>query len=373
MDGPEKSRQRRAQVLWLVFVLAQIAAYMLVKLIFDVNIIYYLFGLDLLIGLWRLKKEPIMKARWGFRAALVILAGALCAVPLAYLWHFQHLGESRDMALITPTEAYAQMVGQKLIMNVMNDMNFANGIYIWRNTGRLEEPLAFPKPTLFWFSYNTATGSFTFYRPDTGVSPLPAPPGWEERLKPVIPSLLQEKKEWGWVDHTLQEAGHTYRIRGKIWPDEPRVIAGVNDMDIFYQDAGAVFKRAAQDIPLLEVFTAAPQPEVKNGPPSLMTITLRDNRDSVLAQLGSLGNYKPDKHSRKSEYRKSYPLKNVGLTLEVVIPRCLEKQFNRLTVHFFALFIFIWLGTLLLWAKAETRLSRSKKEQAQKESSNPAA
>lgn len=361
-DENRKAAKRREIIFWTILLLVGVAADLLVRWLVGYQPDYYLLGLVLAVGILRRKEESRVPRLWWLRLAIVVLMGGISIAILVSVAHFWRNHQDFTSSHSSPNPVYAQMVAGQIATEINTELSEPEAIYHWRTTGRLDEPLEFPRPVRFWFTYNQAADSFAFYRPEASVSAIPTPPDWSGKLKPILVPLLQEKQNPELGDNLtafIDENMPGCRLRGRIYQYEPRVVAAVFDTALFYQEVASIFRKVKHDVPHLYNFTTFPKPETKSKDPSRIVITLRDSRDSVLAQLGSPG----DGRKGSYEYRQKYQVENLNGTVEAWIPYYLSDDlFFSILKKAGILLAYVWIGTVILWAKTEWRFSRYKKK-----------
>jgi len=298
----------------------------------------------------------IFSARWGFRFALVTMLGMVLIAVLLLIWR----GWTKsDISMITPTRSYAGQAGDKIILNIAAALRTPPALNRWRITGRLDSSLIFPRAALFWFSFSSIENSFIFHPPDSSMAVMPEPAGWQERLKPVLIPLLKEKKAGGFLQR-INEESSDYYIEGRIFADEPRVMAMVTDLRAFRDSViPAILERARSDFPMLEGFT---QPAW--GPPqtSWLFVLIRDDRDSIICKLGEPGTYLSDGKAKPYGFKKSYPTTHLGFTMDVILMTSLEAKLQAMMFRLICILTVLWALTMILWAWAEVRLAKAERE-----------
>ena len=301
------------------------------------------------------------RIHWGFRFALAFVIGAGLITIILVSLHWQ-IREDVDIGMLVPTRSYALQVGDKIRRNIME--NFATPpllsvLFRWRTTGQLDTLLTFPPAALFWFTYDSSDSSYTFYKTDSTVAPLSAPAGWDQRLTQAILPVLREK-EAGPIYQRIQDATGDYDIGGRVYADEPRVVARVTDLVFFrHRMIPEILEKARRDFPLLDKFTTSVRP----GPPPLsrLFILIRDKQDSIITQLGMPGKYAHQAEIESPGFLKSYPFTPIGFNMDVVVVKCPVMGFLTNIRHAVILFIFLWLLVMILWSRAEILLRRMRK------------
>ncbi|RJP77185.1 MAG: hypothetical protein C4524_08660 [Candidatus Zixiibacteriota bacterium] len=291
----------------------------------------------------------ILGARWGFRYALVLFIGLLVVVGL---WSLQRASRYHDLEAgeVTPTRGYAALVGKKLVLEVANSVRMPD-LILWRNTGRLDSALDFPPTIPFWFTWDAARNAFTFYRPDTGLVEMPPPPDWARRLGPQLKKAAEEKDS-GPLALTLAEGGN-WTVTGRLFPDEPRVVAAVRDMDrLYHQVVPDLLARARRTYPGLDSFTETFYD--KGRARSWMSLRMLAG-DSLIAGIGVLDEVKP------AGYHQRYPL-GADYALEISLPRSLDDELRRLHFRLAWALVLVWVLVMALWARAEFGLARARRQ-----------
>jgi len=300
--------------------------------------------------------KPLWGVRWGFRFTLVTVLGLALIAIILFGWHNWTQG---DIGLYSPTRIYAEQAGGKLVQNISGAIKAPPELIRWRNTGKFDSSFVFPKAALFWFTYNLAQDSFIFRAPDSTLAILPEAAGWQGRLEPVLRPLLKEKKA-GQIFQRIKKESGDYHIEGRIFADEPRAVAMVTDLAIFRGSVlPAILEKARSDFPWLDGFV---QPAWGSPPTSWLFILIRDDRDSIICKLGEPGQYLRDGKTRAHGFIKSYPTTYLGFTMDVILLDSLDARFQAIIFRSICIFTVVWILTMILWARAEVRLVKAKKE-----------
>jgi hypothetical protein len=298
-----------------------------------------------------------LRGRWGFFFILILLIGVIGigAVLYAEKWLFRE-----DLGMATPTRSYAHQVASELMMNIGEQVRTPSALFRWRSTGRWDEKPVFSQAVLFWFTYNTAERNYHFHWVNPVEKSREKSEIWENRLTPVIDSTLIRKRAGG-IQARFKDDGGYFRCKGMIYPDEPKIVGMVTDIEAFRRVVlPELLEEARKTFPLLEGFTIGPEKGSGNSP---LFILARDRRDSVIAQLGVPGAYADREDIGKLGFKKAFPyMETLGFSLEIVIPRCIEVIWLWYLTRGFYLLIIVWFITMIFWAKAEFRLRKALKK-----------
>ncbi len=367
MDENPKSPPRRAQILWVVFLLLELAVYFLVKKLFDVNIIFYLLGLNLLIAFLRIKKEPIFPARWGFRAALLALFGVI-VIGFYYTWQ-KVIGKDTEGLLGSAfvTKGYVRQVNEEVFRRLRLRLLTPEALYQWRETGTFVKEPVFAKSTMVWLTWDSSARSFQYHMVDTSFT---TPHVFDARLAVSLDSALQKGALM--FGRIYTEQGRDYSIKGKFFPGEPRFVGTVMDVEAFnHKDLPEILKFAQENYPSLYLFTTEASPYAGNDTGStFLTIRFKDKDGAVLAQIGRSGEFETQPVDKRKGFTMIFPEGKKTdakvVSLETIVPYSFEvasKDFNRMFITAaFCLFI----AAMLAWVKAEFRHSLAKKNLAEK-------
>jgi hypothetical protein len=372
MDEHPKASKRRVQLLWLIFGLIELAVYLLVKKFFDVNILLYLVGLNVLIAVVRIKKEPIFPARWGFRVALLCLFGVL-VIGFYYSWQ-KVIGKDTKGLLgsIFVTKGYVRQVNEEVFRRLRLRLLPPESLYQWRETGLFDKEPVFARSTLAWLTYDSGTRRVQYRMLDSSLADLHV---FDARLTASLDSALQ--KDGLIFGHLYSEQGRDYSIKGKLFKDEPRFVGTVMDVEAFnHKDLPEILTFAQENYPSLHLFTSEVAHYAGNRTGyTPLTLRFRDKDGSVLAQIGKPGEYDTKPVDKRMGFTLMAPdgmkpgVKVVHL--EAIVPYSFEvvsQDYDRLFITAaFCLFI----AALLAWVKAEIQLSNTKKELAEKDTASP--
>jgi len=299
------------------------------------------------------------KLRWGFLFILILLLGVSA-------WGFVFYGSKwlfrEDFGTLTPTRSYALEVANKLLYDIGQQLQLPSELFRWRETGTMDREPTFSPAALFWFTYNSKEDEFDFHWIDSSL-PLSSDylGEWEQRLKSRIDSTLAEK-EAGQILKRIEESEGEFRLNGRVYKDEPRVVAMITDMDKFRQSIiPKLLEESRENFPSLDIFTTGPGEGMAGKSP--LYIVFRDREDHIFAQLGVPGEQPDRREPVPFEFKKEFPTRDwLGLDMEVGIPRCLEMIWLAyLKIGFYGLVI-VWIATMVLWARAE--ISRKKSRQS---------
>ncbi len=295
-----------------------------------------------------------LSAHWGWRIVLIFVFGAVAISVVFYAGQYLFM---EDLGIIMPTRSYANQVGSQLLFHVTERINVPPELYRWRTNGEWDAQPEFSQAALFWFTYNSSTKVFDTHSVNmpSGITPdkLGA---WQSKLTEVVDSTLVVKQAGSLNYYSTDDLGD-YRIAGRIYKDEPKFVGLVMDMDRFRtHDLQEILDEAKERFPLLEMFTLGPDYEVRHSP---MFLLIRDQQDSIITQLGTLGEYIDQENFGKLDYHKEYPyFKQLGFRMEIVVPHSTEMVWIWYVSKGFYLLMVVWIITLLLWARAEIRLNK---------------
>jgi hypothetical protein len=297
-------------------------------------------------------KSPF-RVRWGFLFALVIIL-QICALGLVFYAHkWLTFG---GYGAYAPTQVYLQQTTAKIMEKINRPLNLPSELARWRVTGKWEEPPPFAPGNLFWFAYDSKLDHYTYHFLDSAASAKSDQ--WQYLLSPFLAPLL-EKKKFGHIGERIKNDEGEYYISGHVYESEPRVLALVTDVALYRQtEIPRRFKFALQEYPGLAF--AAPAPD-SGYSYSQMYILLRDDQSNIVAQLGSPGKADSSRLSRIVSYTESHYSNMLGCTVEMGIPRSTEKLWWWHLRRGFFWMIALWVLTMMLWARAEVRLSKAKK------------
>jgi hypothetical protein len=350
-DSPPSGEKRLVFALWLIPVLL----WGIIKLVYPHTMATLLIpaGAATIMIIARLKKPPLLKARWGFRLALLFFLTLLSLIVIFMAWHYWRMEELQP---VMPSKVYARETVNKIMTNLNRSCSTPSVLYRWRETGIMDTPPEFSQAALFWFTYNSIEKSYTFYQPVPELTTMPAPDGWESQLTAALGDTLVKKKQ-GVINKRLREGGD-YRLTGMLYENEPRLVGMVNDLKVLRsREIPRAFERAYRDFPLLEASI-----DSRSNGTSLLCILVRDEQDSVIAELGSPGAFLQQKKDERDVYRWRLPHPSAGFTMELILTNNLGDNLRRVLERSFVIFIILWVWTLLAWVRAELHLARMRKE-----------
>jgi len=303
-------------------------------------------------------EKQTFKARWSFILVLIIVIAGICIADSLYsfYWLFHE-----DLGSIAPTRYYADQVGKALMFDINKKIRMPSEIYRWRYLGGWDGEPEFTEATLFWFTYNACTREFNIRQiSDNKTLPVSRLERIKSRLESRIDSLLYLKLVTNMTYH-LEIDTSNYKVSGLMYPDEPKVLGLVTDMDKFQQVVlPQVLLDAQSSYPGLKLFTD----DLRKGDPaqSSMFIIYRNDQDSIIAQIGLSGDYSLRRETGSNDYVNLFPhLRLINIQQEPIIPDCFDVRWERaLKLGYYGLIV-IFLIVLFLWIKAEIKLGRLQK------------
>ncbi len=298
-----------------------------------------------------------LRVHWGFILGLIVLLAFLFVFVSLYSMHWLFMD---DIGVIMPTKYMADQVGSELWMDLSEELRGPSEIQRWRSQGYWDAEPEFSKAALFWFTYNSTEHSFNI-RPTT--EDFNTPPDLIDHLKSKIASIIDStlsQKQAGGIPAYFKDETGDYNLQGLLYKEEPKAVGLITDLNKFRQIVlPEVLEHAKDNFPLLKLFTEG----VGRGEPfhSSMFILYRNSQDSIIAQLGSPGEYAYDKELGSNDYMKEYPLwKAMDIKPEIVLPHCFDLRWEKAARKGFYGIIALLVIVLLLWIRAEIRLKRAK-------------
>lgn len=299
-------------------------------------------------------RRPWYSFHWGFPLALLLILGTVAII--AFYSAQRGLNDPTLMAF-HPSRDYAEQIGVSLRDRLANRFKIPSEILVWRVFGAKEaDAPRCPREALYWFTFDSTQNVFLFHYSDTSKTAQATT--WARSLVNVLPALLRERKSV-WLGQDFGEAPSLFRLNGKVFDTEPRVVGLVFDRNQFRRDwIPRILEEARRDYPLLFMFTEVDS--AYNMGLTDLAVLIRDADHQIIAQAGGPGLFANQETVKPPAYRKSFTLEGLGYSIDVIIPFCTESVWQWIVKRSFYTLILLWGVTLILWVRAEIWLKRSK-------------
>jgi hypothetical protein len=300
------------------------------------------------------------RVRWGYIFSVVLILVALTVGFMFYAFHWFFIDE---LGLLMPTRTYADQVGFQLWMDLAEKFRSPSEIYRWRVQGEWDAEPEFSKAALFWFTYNSMERSLDL-QPVAENPPQELIRYLKEETVAAIDSTLTHKQAGGLHTALESETGRYY-LEGLLYKDEPRCVGLVTDVTEFRKTVlPEVLEAASENYPLLASYAPkAEERDIAAGHYSMMFVFYRDQQDSIIEYLGTPGEYAEGREPGRYDYKKEFPFwELIGVKSEVVIPNCYDLRWEQTIRRLFYYMIAFLVILFFLWAFAEVRLSRTRKQ-----------
>jgi len=365
MEASETFRSSRRWIIRIAVALLAVVLYVLYirgKQRLGLTGIPILWIILLIVMIVRIGKEPLLRVRWGFKAALLGLLGVL--VILFYVQGQQLRGKGKAGLLEASyvTKGYARQVLSELVRRIAIDIQPPRELYQWRESGRFEKEPAFAQGTLCWLTYDAASRSFQHHAVDSLSFD---PHVFDARLAAGLDSALD--KGAAIFGRQYEEQGGEYSIKGKFFPGEPRFVGTLMDIDAFNRRGiPELLTFAQENYPSLRYFTTEKN-FFKHGNSNFTKLTLRfrDKNGEVVAQIGTAGEYENQPVDPREGFMLTFPehLKpgTKTMTIETIVPYSTEMVLKETDRMIWMVTVMLFATAMVLWARAEVRLSKAKK------------
>jgi len=316
----------------------------------------------LIVMIVRIGREPLLRVRWGFKAALLGLMGALVIFFYVQGQQIRGRGVTGSLAASHITKGYAYQVLSELARRTAISLQPPRELYQWRESGRFEKEPAFTRGTLSWLTYEAASRSIQYHAVD---SLRFDPHIFDARLAAGLDSALN--KGAAVFGRQYEEQGGEFSIKGKFFSGEPRFVGTLLDVEAFDREGiPELLTLGQENYPHLRYFTTEINP-FKHGNSSFthLTLRVRDKNGQIVAQIGTAGEYENRPVDPREGFTLTFPEnRKPGMkatTLEAIVPHSIEMVLQETDRMWWLVMIMLFATAMVLWARAEVRLGKFKK------------